>query len=159
MKNTVFAKSLTLFVLILSLVGCLGGGTNTGIPPLGTYLTFADKSKSTTLATNQLIIERVDFDDSTRVIRSIVANSASRGLWSSQKYAYLFRIIESDSLVIKGWNRFRLSYSNKPDVDWLVYYTRSWEGTVPEQVKFNGKEILRQEVSEPASPSYLYVLK
>lgn len=150
---------LSMLVLALCLAACLGGGTNTGIPPLGTYLAFEDRAKANTLRTNELLIERVNFSDSTKVIRSKIANSASRGLWSSQQYGYLFRIIESDSLVVKGWNKFRLTYANKSDIDWLIYYTRSSESTVPEQVKFNGKEIPRLEVDEPTPPSYLYVLK
>ena len=162
MKIRILARQFILANLVLYLTSCSGILTNTGIPPYGTTLAFEDQTKAAALKTGGLLVERVDLTDSTLILRSkrmLLGPLILEGYYSSAKYTYLFLISSSDSLVVKGQNKFRLTYPDKKDVDWLEFYTRSPEGYVPEQVRFNGKEIPRLTVDEPVSPSYLYVLK
>lgn len=150
----------SVIILLRVSQGCQGVVTNTGIvPPYGAYLAFDDKVKAATLETKTCLVERVNLNDSTKVVKARYITVNSDAFYSSKRYTYVFRLIESDSLVVTGLNKFRLTYSGKTDVDWLVFYNRYQEGPQPEQVKFNGKEIPRQQVDEPVSPSYLYVLK
>lgn len=160
MKITKLARQCVLTSLAFYIAGC-SGGTNTGIPPYGTTLAFEDKSKGNMLLENKMQIERVDLKDSTQIIDSRSAKMAVN-YYGSDKYGCLFMIgggLTTDTLVVRGWNKFRIVYTGKKEVDWLEFYARSSEGPVPEQVKFNGKVIPRQDSNEPVEQSYLYVLK
>ncbi len=154
------------FIVLVSmswlLLNCQGILTNTGIPPLGTYFTFADKAKVKAVDEGTLLIERVDYYDTTRVIiarRSMRDSPGYLGLFSSNTYGYLFRFSANDSLFIRGWNKIRLTYPNSKDVDWLVLLNSAEEYVSPTQVTFNGKPLTKLDVNEPVANSYLYLLK
>ncbi len=144
-------------------MGCKLGWTNTpGLPPGGIYFAFGNKSKAAVLATDSLTIERVNWEDSTKVVRSMKVRISAGDVFSNREYTYMFRLPKGggDSLAVEGWNRFRLTYPRKAEVDWLVFFNPSktaW--AYPEQVRFNGKSIPVRVVDQPTPPSNnLYVL-
>lgn len=162
MNMKVIVSSTFGFMLLCWLAGCQGGGTNTSIPPYGSYLAFEDKAKGIMLLDGKIRFDRVDLNDSSKVLYSRVGRTMINTYFSSEKYVCIFLLgtgSRLDTVVSKGVNRFKISYSDRRDVDWLDFYLRSSEGALPEQVTFNGKNIPKIEADEPVSPSFLYVLK
>lgn len=154
-----------IYVATLLILQCLALGCRTqeccvAYPPYGSYFAFDDRSKALMLLDGRLRIEQVDLTDSTRILDSRPAKNVI-SYTSSQSYVYLFSVSGStkDTFVVKGVNRYKLVYTDRKKVDWLEFYLRSAEGSNPEQVKFNGKEILSLTVNEPVPSTFLYVLK
>ncbi len=142
-------------------VGCKGGRPVPVPVAGGYYFAFADKDKAALLATDSPTIERVNWQDSTKVVRSMKIRISGGDVGSNRDYTYMFSLPKGDSVAVEGWNRFRLVYPGKAEADWLVFFNPSkniwWPQ--PEQVMFNGKPIPVRVVDEPTPPSNLYVLQ
>ena len=142
---------------------CLGCSRPVPIPGLLSYFTFADKNRMARLKEYDLIGERVDPNDSTKVLYSQkLTNRFFVELHSSRTYTLLFQP-SSDVLFPVGINkvsRVRFRYDGLPGVvDWLEFTNNAEEWINPTNVKFNGKPIPRRDSNEPVERSFLYVLE
>lgn len=133
------------------------------IPGLGSYFTFADKNKTALLKRYDLIAERVDPADTTKILYSQkLSNRFFVELHSSRIYTLIFAL-DSDAMFQPGLNklnRVRFRYDGLPGVvDWLEYTNTAEEWINPANVKFNGKPVQRIDSNEPVERSFLYVLE
>jgi hypothetical protein len=147
-------------LLMFSSIGCTKNGP--GIPGLLSYFTFGDNSRMARIEARDFIAERIDPNDSTKVLisRKLSAYNFVQ-FYQSRSYTLLFE--PNDAIFNAGLNKVckvRFRYEGLPGVvDWLEYKNTAEEWVNPTDVKFNGKPIPRRDSNEPVERSYLYVLQ
>lgn len=152
-----------IILVILSVVGFLSCDRNgPGIPPGLNYFTLGDKTRMARFRERDFIAERVDPNDTGRVLVSRKLSSYYFiQLHTSKVYGQLFEL--NDNVFQPGLNnicRVRFRYEGLPGVvDWLEFKNTAEEWVSPTDVKFNGKPIQRIDSNEPVAKSYLYVLE
>jgi hypothetical protein len=153
-------RFLTGLILILCNIGCTKNGP--GIPGLVSYFTFADKNRIARVEARDFIVERIDPNDSTKVLLSRRLSSYNFvQFYQSRAYTLLFE--PNDDIFNAGLNKVckvRFRYDGLPGVvDWLEYKNTAEEWVNPTDVKFNGQPVPRRDSNEPVERSYLYVLQ
>lgn len=132
------------------------------IPPGLSYFTLGDKNRMARFEERDFIVERVDPNDTTKVLISRKLSSYYFvQLYTSKTYKKLFEL--NDSVFQPGLNnvcKVRFRYEGLPGVvDWLEFKNLADEWISPTNVKFNGKLIQPATSNEPVKGSLLYVLE